>query len=111
MPPLSPNVELHRKGRSPKKERCASYWDDDLWIGIGDEPDGAFGSEGEDEPRKGKKVLGVSGRSEELTREKPFVDQADGAPFGFRVRVGNESRRGMDLGSGTERKDNWTGYF
>lgn len=27
---LSPSVEQHRKGRGPKRERCASYWDTDV---------------------------------------------------------------------------------
>ena len=28
--PLSPEVEKHRKGKGPKRERCASYWDEDI---------------------------------------------------------------------------------
>lgn len=31
---LSPGVERHRKGRGPKRERCVSYWDEDV-IGRG----------------------------------------------------------------------------
>lgn len=27
---LSPDVERHRKGRRPKRERCISYWDEDI---------------------------------------------------------------------------------
>lgn len=27
---LSPDVERHRKGRGPKRERCLSYWDQDI---------------------------------------------------------------------------------
>ena len=27
---LSPDVERHRKGRGPKRERCMSYWDEDI---------------------------------------------------------------------------------
>ena len=27
---LSPDVERHRKGRGPKRERCMSYWDNDI---------------------------------------------------------------------------------
>lgn len=86
--PLSPNVELFRKGRSPRRERCASYWDDDLcdYSGV--------------EVRKGRKVLGVSERSEEWTRERPFVDQAEGATFGFRARVAGGSW--MDTSKGRE---------
>ncbi|MCJ1288236.1 hypothetical protein MMC26_007591 [Xylographa opegraphella] len=28
--PLSPGVEKYRKGRAPRRERCASYWDSDM---------------------------------------------------------------------------------
>lgn len=27
---LSPDVERHRRGRGPKRERCMSYWDEDI---------------------------------------------------------------------------------
>lgn len=111
IPPLSPNVELHRKGRSPRRERCASYWDDDLRMAAGDR-DGreernevlgeAIDREGDGssrgEIRKGKKVLGVSKQSEKWTREKPFVHQAEGAPFGFRARMQGDGR--MDVTKG-----------
>lgn len=30
MPPLSPDVEVYRKGKGPKTRRQPSYWDDDL---------------------------------------------------------------------------------
>lgn len=30
---LSPDVELRRKGRRPKRERCVSYWDEDILRG------------------------------------------------------------------------------
>ncbi len=30
---LSPDVELRRKGRRPKRERCVSYWDEDILLG------------------------------------------------------------------------------
>lgn len=33
LPDLSPHVERHRKGKGPKKDRCASYWDEDIWSG------------------------------------------------------------------------------
>lgn len=115
--PLSANVELHRKGRSPRRERCASYWDDDLQIGVragegkakakgragrsdgvgnedeeverkkDDDDDDGDGRSSPGEMRKGKKVLGVSAHSEKWTREKPFVEQAEGAPFRFNARA------------------------
>lgn len=31
---LRPEVEKHRKGKGPKRERCVSYWDEDI-IGRG----------------------------------------------------------------------------
>lgn len=27
---LTPDVERHRRGRGPKRERCLSYWDQDI---------------------------------------------------------------------------------
>ena len=27
---LSPDVERHRKGKGPRRERCMSYWDEDI---------------------------------------------------------------------------------
>lgn len=84
-------MELYRKGNSPKRGRCASYWDDDLWKGSdrGDESDEAV-SDVDDGGgiRKGKRILGLSAQNGELTRAKPFVDQAEGARFGFRVGKG-----------------------
>ena len=32
--PLSPEVERYRKGRGPRRERCTSYWDEDIVIEI-----------------------------------------------------------------------------
>jgi len=41
LPPLSPAVELYRKGKGPKTRRQPSYWDDDLLMQkrIGQEDD------------------------------------------------------------------------
>ena len=56
---LSPDVERHRKGRGPRRERCASYWDEDiLRPGLQSVPmdvDDDGGTTG-----KGKEVLGGS---------------------------------------------------
>ncbi|KAL8794737.1 MAG: hypothetical protein Q9195_002691 [Heterodermia aff. obscurata] len=41
---LSPGVERHRKGRGPKRERCVSYWDEDV-IGRGTSSVSAGGEE------------------------------------------------------------------
>ena len=53
---LSPYVETYRKGRRPRRERCASYWDVDIlggagkeWDGDGDDEGSASGSESESE--------------------------------------------------------------
>lgn len=114
--PLSPNVEVHRKGRSlkwePSSESLKALYreilGDDEAVALekpkqvtGEEIDKESDVFSRGEIRKGKKVLGVSEQSEKLTREKPFVDQADGAPFGFRARVRRDGQRGT--GQGTKR--------
>ena len=56
---LSPDVERHRKGRGPRRERCVSYWDEDiLRPGLQSVPMDVDG-DGET-TRKGKRVLGES---------------------------------------------------
>ncbi len=32
MKALSPNVEQHRKGRGPKRERSSTHWDTDILL-------------------------------------------------------------------------------
>ncbi|KAL9129618.1 MAG: hypothetical protein Q9217_001974 [Psora testacea] len=73
---LSPSVELHRKDRRPKRERCVSYWDEDV---LGPESPAYPG----ELMKKGKSVLGQSAQSEALTQEKPFTEEARGAKFAF----------------------------
>ena len=112
---LSPTVELRRKGRAhrgrtrkqERKQRCASYWDDDV-LEPGSpayrsrpsnarQEDETVGREDIDEEstdvamegqvarrlRSGKmvRVLGDSEDSEEMTREKPFMREAEGCEF------------------------------
>ena len=54
---LSPDVERHRKGRGPRRERCVSYWDEDILrpglqsVPMDVDSDGETAS-------KGKRVLG-----------------------------------------------------
>lgn len=78
---LSPDVERHRRGRGPRRERCVSYWDEDILHGEAMDVD----SNGIDEMmmRKGRRVLGESKEAVELTREKPFVEEAGSASFEF----------------------------
>lgn len=77
---LSPDVERHRRGRGPRRERCVSYWDEDIL--QGEEPMDVDG-DGETTMRKGRRVLGESKEAVELTREKPFVEEARSAGFEF----------------------------
>lgn len=113
-------MEVHRKGRSPKRDQLARDLDRLLKKLDWEKKNGVYGVDGVEEGEEGnevttkgfvddgdagdrkddgfwtredvrigsrkKKVLGVSERSEEWTREKPFVEQADGAQFGFRAR-------------------------
>ena len=87
---LSPDVELRRKGRRPKRDRCVSYWDEDIL------PSGSpclpAKTEASSVPmRKGKEVLSESQHTAELTKEKPFAAEAENAGFDFQVGVSNES--------------------
>lgn len=65
---LSPQVERHRKGRGPKRERRASYFDADVLPTAG---------------RKGTKPLGESAQNAQLTKSEPFIGKATDAAFGF----------------------------
>lgn len=78
---LSPGVERHRKGRGPRRERCVSYWDEDIL--QGEEPMDVDGKDETMMRKKGKPVLGESKDAAEMTREKPFVEEAGSARFGF----------------------------
>ena len=66
---LSPGVERHRKGRGPRRERCISYWDEDILPpGLQCE---SMDVDGKDETmRKGKQVLGESKEAVQPTTEK-----------------------------------------
>ena len=82
---LSPLVERHRKGRGPKRKRCMSYMDKDvieicsLGKAKGIENSGGVGIS------NGRRVLGESKNSAELTRERPFLEGIEEAAFGFSV--------------------------
>lgn len=93
---LSPEVEVARKGkgRKAKRERCASYNDEDiLGRGTGTDVEGASGSEGagnedvkagECEFRKGRAVLAEIGKGSEPDTERALT-KADGGLHGFMV--------------------------
>ena len=81
---LSPDVELRRKGRRPKRERCVSYWDEDILPPSS--PSLSMEMDMSSVPvRKGQRVLGESQRTAEMTREKPFTAEAENAAFQFQV--------------------------
>ncbi|CAD6585553.1 MAG: hypothetical protein ASARMPRED_002190 [Alectoria sarmentosa] len=89
---LSPDVERHRKGRGPKRERCMSYWDEDILQPdsqcVPMEMDGAGERMGMGKGKgkgKGKQVLDESKQAIELTMEKPFVKEAGSASFDFKA--------------------------
>ncbi|KAL8720961.1 MAG: hypothetical protein Q9225_002243 [Loekoesia sp. 1 TL-2023] len=73
---LSPCVERYRKGRGPKRERCASYWDTDVLPELANTP-GERAKE-----QNGRHVLG---ELPSLTRVKGFVEGVENAQFDFQV--------------------------
>ena len=79
---LSPDVEMYRKGKGigPKRERCASYWDGDIWP-LGEKDDVEVE---EVEAMCGRRVLYESAMSEELTKEKGFMEGVEKAEFEYR---------------------------
>lgn len=80
---LSPLVERHRKGCGPKRERCSSYFDEDF---VQDVSSGTYRdkkSDGGIMLKNGTKMLGESRQSAELTKSKPFTEEAGPAAFDF----------------------------
>ncbi|KAI4162723.1 MAG: hypothetical protein LQ342_003610 [Letrouitia transgressa] len=95
---LSPNVECHRKGHGTKRERCASYWDEDIFpntettpnktsqpgskkkeaLGEGQGAAGSLIRNG-----KGRAVLVETAASDELTMAKPFSKGLENHKFDF----------------------------
>ena len=79
---LSPDVERHRKGRGPRRERCVSYWDEDiLRPGLQSVPMDVDG--GGKTTRKGKEVLGGSEEADGSRTEKLFAKEIGSARFQF----------------------------
>ncbi|KAI9879889.1 MAG: hypothetical protein M1830_006556 [Pleopsidium flavum] len=84
---LSPDVTPYRKDNRPKRTRCVSYFDTDI---LGSpSPTKESMEESKDyatehksiEKRKGKVVLGESEAGKKLTKQKAFVENAEGALF------------------------------
>ena len=79
---LSPDVERHRKGRGPRRERCVSYWDEDiLRPGLQSVPMDVDG--GGETTRKGKEVLGGSEQADGSGSGKLFPEEVGSASFRF----------------------------
>ena len=79
---LSPDVERHRKGRGLRRERCVSYWDEDiLEAGLQCEAMDVDGNGVKSGP--GKQELDESGEAAELMRVKPFTSEAVPARIGL----------------------------
>ncbi|MCJ1459301.1 hypothetical protein MMC28_009678 [Mycoblastus sanguinarius] len=81
---LSPDVERHRKGRGPKRERCLNYWDEDIL-----QPGSLYlpmeADSGDVDASKRTQALGESKQSNEMTMSTSLVDEVGGAPFKFPV--------------------------
>ena len=83
---LSPDVARHRKGRGPKRERCMSYWDEDILqpgspcVPMDTDDGGEIIGRG-----KGKQVLNELEQTVEPTTERPFAKKAGSASFQFRA--------------------------
>jgi len=81
---LSPDVELRRKGRRRKRERCMSYWDDDILPASS--PCLPVKTQARSiSVRKDKKVLGESQQTDNLTKDQPFTREAEDAAFDFQL--------------------------
>ncbi|KAI4157395.1 MAG: hypothetical protein L6R39_000677 [Caloplaca ligustica] len=75
---LSPSVERYRKGRRPQRERCMSYWDEDILSSPRDFP------KREDRGKGGRQVLGDL---PSLTKAKCFIKDAEEAQFDFKAEL------------------------
>ncbi|KAI4248393.1 MAG: hypothetical protein L6R40_000952 [Gallowayella cf. fulva] len=75
---LSPAVEKYRKGRGPRRERCVSYWDDDILPAFREKPAVS------DLPDYVRQPLG---ELPSLTEAKGFVDGVENALFDFEIEL------------------------
>ena len=72
---LSPDVERHRKGRGPKRERCVSYWDEDIIPPASPCVAVDVGSHSK-LPEKGRQGFGGSKQTVQSIKEKSVVEYA-----------------------------------
>ncbi|KAL8862275.1 MAG: hypothetical protein Q9178_001284 [Gyalolechia marmorata] len=75
---LSPTVEKYRKGRRPKRERCVSYWDED----IHPRSSGKTGSS-----KQADSARQPLGEIPSLTKAKGFVKGVEDAEFDFNIQL------------------------
>lgn len=73
---LSPSVERYRKGRGPQRQRCMSYWDEDILPTLKDLP------EKENREMGARQVLGDL---PSLTKAKGFVEGVEKVIFDFKI--------------------------
>ncbi|KAL8772072.1 MAG: hypothetical protein Q9209_002738 [Squamulea sp. 1 TL-2023] len=76
---LSPTVEKYRKGRRPKRDRCVSYWDDDVL------PEFRSKTQSPKPIKSGRQPLH---EMPELTKAKGFVDGVEHTEFNFNIKLG-----------------------
>ena len=85
--PLTPDVEIYRKRNRPKRTRCPSYFDEDIFQDLPDQPTSIDGSAEEDEAQSspvhgdGRKILGESAAQAYLTKSQPFCKEAENYDF------------------------------
>ncbi|CAL8576149.1 hypothetical protein XPA_002042 [Xanthoria parietina] len=75
---LSPTVEKYRKGRRPRRERCVSYWDDDVIPSLAGKTAATKETDSDRQPLH---------ELPELTRAKGFVDGVENADFDFNIQL------------------------
>ena len=80
---LSPDVERHRKGRGPKRERCMSYWDEDIIPPASPCVAVDVGNHSK-MPVKGRLRFGESKETVQSRKEKSVVEYA--GPQSFEVK-------------------------
>ncbi|KAL8645477.1 MAG: hypothetical protein Q9210_006684 [Variospora velana] len=79
---LSPSVQQHRRGRGPKRERCISYWDNDIL------PDAITAAEKKSGDSEERVVRPVLDDIPALTNAKGFVEGLENEKFDFEVIKG-----------------------
>ncbi|KAL8784530.1 MAG: hypothetical protein Q9213_003878 [Squamulea squamosa] len=75
---LSPMVEKYRKGSRPKRDRCVSYWDDDVLPGLGSKTQSPKPVKSDRQPLR---------EMPELTRAKGFMDGVERTEFDFNIQL------------------------